>query len=58
MVINHIVCTSKILTDLCSTKQKIETKNIFVRVVYSNLVVKMCLQNIKKIVWALMMHNQ
>ena len=58
MVINHIMCTSKILTDLCSTKQRIKTTDIFVRVAYSNLVVKMCWQNIKKIIWALMMHNQ
>ena len=48
MVINHIMCTSKILTDLCSTKQRIKTTNIFVRVACSNLVVKMCWQNIKK----------
>ena len=33
---------SKILTDLCFTKQKIKTKNGFVRVVYSVLVMKMC----------------
>ena len=42
MIINHIMCTSKILTDLCFTKQKIKTKNGFARVVYSVLVVKMC----------------
>ena len=33
--------TLKILTDLCFTKEKIKTKNGFVRVVYSVLVVKM-----------------
>ena len=56
MMINHM-CTSKILTDLCFTKQKIKTKNIFVRVAYifvwvayTVLLVKMCWQNIKKIV--------
>ena len=49
MMINHM-CTSKVLTNLCFPKQKIETRNIFVRVVYSVLVVKMCWQNIKKIV--------
>ena len=27
MMINHIMCTSKILTDLCFTKQKIKTKS-------------------------------
>ena len=41
------MCTSKILTDLCFTKQRIKTKNAFVRVVYSALVVKMCRQSIK-----------
>ena len=39
MKTTHIVYTSKILTDLCFTKQKI-TKNTFARVVYSVLVVK------------------
>ena len=39
--------TSKTLTDLCFTKQRIKTKNTFVRVVYSALVVKMCRQSIK-----------
>ena len=34
--------TSKTLTDLCFTKQRIKTKNTFVRVVYIVLVVKMC----------------
>ena len=43
MVINRIMCTSMTLTDLCFTKQRINT---FVRVVYSALVVKMCWQNI------------
>ena len=37
MMINHIMCTSKILADLCFTKQKIKTKNGFVEVVYSVL---------------------
>ena len=32
MIINHIKCTSKILTDLCFPKQKIKTKNGFVKV--------------------------
>ena len=36
-----IMCTSKILTDLCCTKQ-IKTKNGFVEVVYSVLVGKVC----------------
>ena len=40
MMINHIMCTSKILTDSCFTKQKIKTKNGFVGVVYNVLVVK------------------
>ena len=33
---------SKILTDLCFTKQKIKTKNGFVEVVYSVLLEKVC----------------
>ena len=39
MVINRIMCLSWILTDLCFTKQRIKTKNTFVKVVYSVLVV-------------------
>ena len=35
----------KILTDLCFTKQKLKTKNGFVKIVYSVLVVKVCWQN-------------
>ena len=42
MMVNHIMYTSKILTDLCFTKQKIETKSGSVEVVYSVLVAKMC----------------
>ena len=37
---NLIMCISKILTDLCLIKQKMKTKNVFVSVVYSVLVVK------------------
>ena len=40
MVINRIMCTSKILTDLCFTKKKITIKNTSARVVYGVLVVK------------------
>ena len=40
--INHIMCTSKILTHLCFIKQKIKIKNGFVEVVYNALVVKVC----------------
>ena len=50
MMINRIICTSKILKDLCLTKQIIKTKNAFAKVVYSVLVVKMRSQNIKKLV--------
>ena len=39
-MINHIIYTLKILTDLCFTKQKVKIKNGFVKVVYSVLVVK------------------
>ena len=35
-------CISKTLADLCFTKQRIKTKNIFAKVVYSVLVVKVC----------------
>ena len=53
----HIMCTSKILTDLCFTRQRIKTENTFAKVVYSVLLVKMCRQNMKKFVWALMVYN-
>ena len=48
---SHITCISKILTDLCFTKQRIKAKNTFLRVVYSALIVKLCWQNIKKFAW-------
>ena len=57
MKTTHIMCKTKIFTDPCFTKQKIKTKNAFLKVVYSVLVVKMYWQNIKKFVWALMAHN-
>ena len=48
----------KILTDENTfAKQRIKTKNTFVSVVYSALVVKMYWKNMKKFAWALMMHN-
>ena len=48
----------KILTDLCFMKQEIKTKNDFLEAVYSVLIVKVCWQNIKKIVWALIVNSQ
>ena len=57
MKTNHVMCTFKILTDLCFTKQKIKTKNSFVEVVSSVLAVKMYWQNINKIVSLLMANN-
>ena len=57
MKTNHVMCTFKILTDLCFTKQKIKTKNGFVEVVCSVLVVKMYWQNINKILSSLMANN-
>ena len=58
MVINGIICISKILTDLrLKKKQKIKTKNAFARVSAFVLVVKMCWQDIKKIAWAFMVCN-
>ena len=41
MMINHIMCTLKILTNLCFINQKIKIKNGFVKVDYNVLVVKM-----------------
>ena len=41
-VLSRNMCTSKILTDLCFTKQKIKTKNGFVEAVYRVLIVKIC----------------
>ena len=41
MKINHILCTSKILTGLCLVKQKAKTKNTFTKAAYSALVIKM-----------------
>ena len=41
MKINHILCTSKILTGLCLVKQKAKTKNSFTKAAYSALVIKM-----------------
>ena len=58
MKTSHIMCTSKILTNLCLTKQKIKTKINFAKVVYSALVVRMCWQTINKFVWAIMVHNE
>ena len=40
MIIILIMCTSKVLTDLCFTKQKVKAKNGFVEIVYSVLVNK------------------
>ena len=48
MMINCIMCTSKILIDLCFTKQKLQTKNTFVRIVYCVLVVKIVLTEHKE----------
>ena len=39
----QIMCKLKILTDLCFRKQKIKTKSGFVEVLYSVLVVKVCI---------------
>ena len=40
MKISLIMCILKILTDLCTIKQKIKIKHIFANAVYSVLVVK------------------
>ena len=57
MVLNRIMCTSEILTDLFFAKQRIKTKSTFVKAVCGALVVKMCWQSVKKIFWALMVYN-
>ena len=57
MKTSHIMCISKILTDLCFTKQRIKTKDTFAKAVYNVLVVEKYWQNINKFVWALMVHN-
>ena len=45
MMINHIMCTSKILTHLCFIKRKIKIKNGFSEVVYNVLVVKVLIKH-------------
>ena len=40
MKTSHIMFTSKVVTDLCFTKQKIKTENTFAKTVYSVLVVE------------------
>ena len=57
MKTSHMTCTSKILKDLCFTKQRIKAKNTFARTVCSASVVKICWENTKKFVWALVVHN-
>ena len=42
LITNQILCSSKVLTDLCFTKQKIKIKNTFVRIAYNAFVVKIC----------------
>ena len=54
---SHYVYINDFNNDLCFTKRKIKTKNTFVKVFYSALVVKMYWHSIKKFVWALMVHN-
>ena len=43
------MCTSKILTNLCFTKQKLKIKNTFAKVVYSVSSVKNVLTEHKKV---------
>ena len=49
MKTSHIMCISKILTDLCFTKQKIKTKNTFARVASNVFVVKNVLTKQKEV---------
>ena len=55
MKTSHTMCKSKILIDLCLTKQKIKAKNTFVKVFCFSS--KNVLIEHKKFVWALMVHN-
>ena len=48
MKTSHILCILKILAGLCLVKQRIKTKNTFVNVVCSVLVVKKYELNSKK----------
>ena len=57
MVINCIMCTSKILTDLCLTKQRIKTKNTFAKVFLECFSSEDMLTKHKEVVWALIVHN-
>ena len=50
MKINHIMCTSKILTDLCLVKQNAKTKNAFKKAAFSVLFIKVYWQSIRKFV--------
>ena len=52
---SHFVCI-KDFNRFTFNKTK-NKKNIFTKVVYSVLVIKMCWQSIKKFVWALIVHN-
>ena len=47
MKMNHIICTSKVLTDLCLVKQKVKTKNTFAKAAYSVLRIKMYRHSIR-----------
>ena len=41
MTASHIMCTTKVFTDLCFSKQRIKIKNTFAKIVCSVLAVKM-----------------
>ena len=47
MKISHIICISKILTDLYTIRQNIKIRNIFVNIVCDALVIKNSCKNIK-----------
>ena len=50
MKISRIMSISKILVDLCVTRQKIRIKNTFADVAYNALEVKKSYKNIKRFV--------
>ena len=54
---SHIMCTSRILTDLYFIKQERKTKDTLSKFVCSVLVVQTYWMNIKKFVWAIVAYN-
>ena len=49
MKVSRIMSISRILTDLCATRQKTRIKNTFADIVYNALVMKKSCKNIKSL---------